>query len=571
MFKYCIYPFGTVEISENGNVYGCASGELINYSFGNIFDKSFNEIWNGESAVKFREQFIKKHYKYCNYEKCTKKKSAIFKSDTDKNYFLIQSYPKIVQIHLSKDISNIDKYFDRFVELLKNAKLVNINSKNEFFEDNNVKILIKKILKTYPEIKFAVLTNGKKCNKKHLTEYGLWDNLVQVMISPDIHNSLDIFYIEKTIQFLAKLRQQNKLKNFVIKLKNKDNYPKMKQLSEVHNFKILFFDKEEKKVCVRPFTVIEINPNGEVYTCCPPNIKFNSIGNIYNEDIEEIWNGNKAEELRAKIRCGDYSCCNLDTCIQSYNADISMLGNKLLNIPKNIVLAYDKECNLHCITCRDEKHINTQEEISLYDEKIYNKIKPILSNIENIEISSSGEAFFSRHSRQLIKQIASEYNHITWTIYTNGILFNTANCKELGIYGRISNVIFSLPAIDRKIYNKIMRGSDYDTVMKNIKEASEEYNKYYTIKDIYLRLVISVLNYKEIPKLVEFAKKNNFNLQITVCRNLRTVFTKNYKSLTVWDKSHPEYECFKKILKHPDLNYKKIQMASIFNKIRETE
>jgi len=48
----CLSPWITAYIFPNGEVRPCLN---LDYSFGNIKDKTFTEIWNGTSAIKFRQ------------------------------------------------------------------------------------------------------------------------------------------------------------------------------------------------------------------------------------------------------------------------------------------------------------------------------------------------------------------------------------------------------------------------------------------------------------------------------------------------------------------------------------
>ena len=66
----CKHPFHTIQIQNTGEVYCCCCYWTNFYSFGNIFEKSFDEIWNGEKAKAFRKQFVENNYKYCNLDVC---------------------------------------------------------------------------------------------------------------------------------------------------------------------------------------------------------------------------------------------------------------------------------------------------------------------------------------------------------------------------------------------------------------------------------------------------------------------------------------------------------------------
>lgn len=46
------------------------------------------------------------------------------------------------------------------------------------------------------------------------------------------------------------------------------------------------------KACESPFFHIEVFPNGDVFTCCCDYIKW-SIGNIFENTFEEVWNSKK--------------------------------------------------------------------------------------------------------------------------------------------------------------------------------------------------------------------------------------------------------------------------------------
>lgn len=112
--------------------------------------------------------------------------------------------------------------------------------------------------------------------------------------------------------------------------------------------------------CIQPFTSIEIDHNGDVFTCCPNYIYWESIGNIYDEDVTsimDIWHSRTACKIRQNILNGDYSWCNLEVCRQKILSKYMISPDYSIkpDLPQYITLAYDQECNLQCITCRDKK------------------------------------------------------------------------------------------------------------------------------------------------------------------------------------------------------------------------
>lgn len=62
----CMYPFERIEILPKGEVYTCCSGYIKhNYYIGNIYEQSFDEIWNSERALKLRYSVSNGNFEYC--------------------------------------------------------------------------------------------------------------------------------------------------------------------------------------------------------------------------------------------------------------------------------------------------------------------------------------------------------------------------------------------------------------------------------------------------------------------------------------------------------------------------
>ena len=58
--------------------------------------------------------------------------------------------------------------------------------------------------------------------------------------------------------------------------------------------------------CAKPFKWFEVsqgNETGDVYMCCPSWLDM-PIGNLTRQSVEEIWNGEKAQEIRRSILDG---------------------------------------------------------------------------------------------------------------------------------------------------------------------------------------------------------------------------------------------------------------------------
>lgn len=315
-----------------------------------------------------------------------------------------------------------------------------------------------------------------------------------------------------------------------------------------------------KECCRQPFTAIEIGDGGDIYTCCPSFINNYKIGNIFDNNVDEIWYSDSAIHLRERILNGDYSLCNETICRQ-YQPKIDEKNyTSKPPFPTYVTLAYDRECNLKCITCRDNKIKNSKEELEKYNKRIEQVLIPLLKNAKILALSGGGEALYSSHSRLLIKKIAKENKDLLFNINTNGILFNESNLKELGILGRINEVFVSLPALNEKLYKNIMIDSDFKTVIKNIKWMAKEQEK--SIKKITINSVISKLNYKEIPQLIQFAKDLNIFITLSPFDDWGTKFAKEY-DWEIWNKRNSEYTEFEQIMKKIP-SYNRVYMPKLF-------
>ena len=144
--------------------------------------------------------------------------------------------------------------------------------------------------------------------------------------------------------------------------------------------------------CKVPFLSLQIGINGDVYTCCPAYVNYNKIGNILENTLDEIWYSKTAKELRKRILRNDYSMCNRELCRSKLPEYISekLQDNSFYSetppLPKCVTLAYDKECNLQCITCRNEKYKNPKEITEIYNKRISKVIIPLLQNAEHIAL-----------------------------------------------------------------------------------------------------------------------------------------------------------------------------------------
>ncbi len=308
--------------------------------------------------------------------------------------------------------------------------------------------------------------------------------------------------------------------------------------------------------CKRPFEEIEIGINGDVYTCCPNWNKYYAIGNIGQNSFEEIWNSEKAVDVRTRILNNDYSLCDYDNCsylkqknfVSDFNTDCTPI---MLEHPKIVKFVYDYECNIACKMCRNKVNRMTQEELEILNSKIDTFFLPILQGAKVLIINSAGDPFGSRHSRLVIKKAAAKYPELKFDFHTNGIFCNENNFKELNITPeKIAKIRMSFHATTAKTYGKIVPNGEifFPKIIKNLRELAE-LKKTYEFP-IYIHFVVTSLNYTEIPDFIKLALELNVQPRFWEVRQENCSYT-IADNLYVVKSNHPLHKDLLRVLNNP--------------------
>ncbi|GHU40877.1 hypothetical protein FACS1894190_08300 [Spirochaetia bacterium] len=330
-------------------------------------------------------------------------------------------------------------------------------------------------------------------------------------------------------------------------------------------------------ICPIPFVYAKIHNWGNgfvVYTCCADAVK-SEIGVVdENHSIEEVWNGDKAKSFRQKLLKKDYSDCDLTFCnIGLMLARLDYFNGKEVNYAENcgyplmVDLAHDDECNLMCTTCRDKTIINTPEQLEYLNERIDTVILPLLKKAKIVLLSSGGEVFFSRHYKELIKRINETYPDIKYILNTNGQLFTQKNYDLLWSGNdKIYSVIVSIHSIKKEVYEEIMRGGKWETLLENLNFILALKNSK-RIEKIYFNFVIQTKNYKEMPEMVRFSRKYGAIARFRPYVSWGTSLS--YDDAAVFNKDHPEFPYFLKIIQDPIFSSKDTYLDPIAESLQK--
>ena len=83
---------------------------------------------------------------------------------------------------------------------------------------------------------------------------------------------------------------------------------------------------KQRMRCGSPWGEVYIMSDGRVYPCCTwEPLDGDSFGNIFEQSLEEIWNGKKYQEFRRKHATGDLSGTFCETCENPWSGGINIV------------------------------------------------------------------------------------------------------------------------------------------------------------------------------------------------------------------------------------------------------
>jgi radical SAM protein with 4Fe4S-binding SPASM domain len=277
-------------------------------------------------------------------------------------------------------------------------------------------------------------------------------------------------------------------------------------------------------ICLQPFTTMEFTPNGDVFTCCPPWIKFN-IGNIRDNTLVEIWNSEKAKIIRNKIYTREWQAvCNPDCgYIASYKYQKKVIGfdtfdkihilnsslaeeirnNKLHldSLPTVFKFSNSIECNLSCIMCSRHSETTHKELV----EKTANEVFKCLSTAKLVIMTGYGDPFVIPEMRNLLINSHGDNPELAFHLITNGLLLPKYWDK---VKNKNLSFSVSVDAATKETYEKIRIGGSWENLQTSLSLLKENKNRF----AIKINMTVMRCNYQEIPEFIDMAESYGFNV-----------------------------------------------------------
>jgi len=174
------------------------------------------------------------------------------------------------------------------------------------------------------------------------------------------------------------------------------------------------------------------------------------------------------------------------------------------------------KCNLKCEFCTrktmSKDRLNKDIDLNLL-EKIFKENK----NIKVVKLQGMGEPTISSNFEEILKFLKSKNVYLSTII--NGTTLNSEKVRKL-LLQYFDHIIISVDSIQKEKYEQIRKGAKFDNVVEGIKKLVKDNKKYK--KKISINYVMSHLNYKEIPKTIDFFEKLGIPVGFVEVQNWKT-------------------------------------------------
>lgn len=260
------------------------------------------------------------------------------------------------------------------------------------------------------------------------------------------------------------------------------------------------------KFCSTPYRAIQVDNDGDVQLCLCTLHMPHSIGNIFQNSLQEIWKNAQATEVRDSVFAGDFTYCNW-ACNALHNlSSTPAIEPSVPDFPQEISVDLDLSCNLKCPSCREEIIIEKssyriEQQIKLFRE-IYQWAVDHPAFPINLNPSSRGEIFASHSGLEFLQLLRNyPHNNLKLKFTTNGTLIR----KNWELIQTLKNTItqwnVSIDAATKETYAQI-RGGNWEELV-----AGLELIKELRPKGFFINFCIQKNNYHEIEMAADFANQ----------------------------------------------------------------
>lgn len=351
--------------------------------------------------------------------------------------------------------------------------------------------------------------------------------------------------------------------------------------------KVLDYDLKDK-FCNKPFKQLSTGWDGNAHVCtCPAWVPF-PIGNILTaESADDIWNSDRAVEIRRSILDGDFSYCSRTLCSfitaqklprkdevtnPLFRRYIDNHTTMLTESPQELDLNYDRTCNLACPSCRTGIIGSNDHEQDVYSQAKDRVILPLLKKLDGVlYISGGGEAFASKHCRSILSVLnRRDYPGLHLDLITNAQLLTPQRWSDFpDLAEMVGTLSVSIDAARAESYEKLRRPGKWSTLMANLEFIAEK-RRAGEIRDFWINFVVQKENYREMLEFVELgARLGADNIWFQRVTNYGAYDEATFADIDVTSPQHPEHAQLLAVLRSPLLRGPRINRQMLMSLLPE--
>ena len=224
---------------------------------------------------------------------------------------------------------------------------------------------------------------------------------------------------------------------------------------------------------------MEFRPTGDVWACCANAL--HPIGNITTSSIDEIWNGDRADRLRAAVAVGDLSlgCTICHHRIQNNEAERPLEGYAHYALPTDddpwparLSFSLHNTCNLECVMCGAyaSSRIRTRRAglpplPHVYGPEFFDQLIPYLERCDLADFVG-GEPFLVREHHTIWNLMLQRGIRPRCSVTTNATVWNADVERVLDSFD--TDLRISIDGVTKETFEAIRVGADFDSVMTNL-------------------------------------------------------------------------------------------------------
>lgn len=294
------------------------------------------------------------------------------------------------------------------------------------------------------------------------------------------------------------------------------------------------FKKNEKLgtiPCHYPWSSVYVSPNGDVRHCCATNLT--KLGNLSEQPINEIWNGELFQKVRKKVAKGDFdgaycnsNCEGLRTGVgypwvertkgtmeieKNEAVAITNFENKaekVDHLPTQLHIEFSDNCNFRCIMCFYE----FKPPYHFIPDHVVTQLLE-MSRFATHVILMGGEVFMNKNDLKFIDDYESQEG--AWMGFvTNASCLSDEMIERIKKFKRIGMLI-SIDGTEKEVFEKVrIRGKweEVDANIHRVVQAANDLREHGYEWRIELAYVVMGSNLSNLAHAIEYA----FSLRIPI-------------------------------------------------------